>query len=153
MVDDSTLCSIRIIIDYMYRDEEKSYEESDKEGKARHIFRDILNVREWLDNITGYRIESCPKCGALAYEIHGEGITSDDRHYPLENCTACGYARKSFDDGHESWLIDTLESWDTTFEKRTKIPQLTRKLRKRHPLSAEEYDEILFHLWQKFSDT
>lgn len=92
MVDDQTLCSIRAIIDYLYDDEERSYEEADEKGKNGHIFTYVRNLREWLDQITGYRIERCPKCNALSYEIHGEGELSDGRHYPLDGCTACGYS-------------------------------------------------------------
>jgi hypothetical protein len=95
MVDDQTLCSIRAIIDYLYDDEERSYEEADEEGKNGHIFTYVRNLREWLDQITGYRIERCPKCNALSYEIHGEGELSDGRHYPLDGCTACGYSWNS----------------------------------------------------------
>jgi hypothetical protein len=153
MVDDSTLCSIRIIIDYLYDDEEKNYEESDEKSKDNHIFTHVQNVKGWLHDITGYLVERCPKCSALAYEIRGEGELSDGRHYPLENCTACGYARKSFDDAPDAWLIDTLESWDTTFEEQTPIPGLVRKLRKGQALTIEEHEQVLFHLWQKFSDT
>jgi hypothetical protein len=31
----------------------------------------------------------CPQCGKRTLEIHGEGITSDNRHYPLEQCNNC----------------------------------------------------------------
>ena len=31
----------------------------------------------------------CPKCGKKTLEIHGEGITSEGEHYPLEQCTNC----------------------------------------------------------------
>ena len=35
--------------------------------------------------------DRCPKCKEFSLEIHGEGITSDNRHYPLEQCSNCDY--------------------------------------------------------------
>ena len=95
MVDDSTLCSIRNIIDYMYDNEKWDYETCEKENQDNHIFTHVKNVKGWLNDITGYIVERCPKCRALTYEIHGEGELSDGRHYPLDGCTACGYSWNS----------------------------------------------------------
>ena len=45
----------------------------EKENQDNHIFTHVQNVKGWLNDITGYMVERCPKCGALTYEIHGEG--------------------------------------------------------------------------------
>ena len=43
----------------------------------------------------------CPKCGNKSLELHGEGITSFDEHYPMEICNKCGYSPASFDQCRE----------------------------------------------------
>ena len=53
----------------------------------------------------------------------------------------------------KTWLIDTLESWETTYEGETDIPPLIEKLQKDAAMTLDDYERILFHLWQKFSDT
>ena len=52
----------------------------------------------------------------------------------------------------KTWLIETLESWDTTFEEETDIPSIIIKLEKNEALTADDYEGILFHLWQKLYD-
>ena len=92
MVDDATLCSIREMVEYLEHDEERHYLECDEKGQRCHIYNDVLTVKKWLESITDIPVETCPICGKKALEIHGEGITSDGRHYPLENCTNCDYS-------------------------------------------------------------
>lgn len=45
-IDPRTRDSVRKITDYLHDDEEKHYEESDRE--AGHIFEDVQKVEEWL---------------------------------------------------------------------------------------------------------
>ena len=40
----------------------------------------------------------CPRCGKRALEVHGEGILSSGRHYPIEDCHACGFSPAGFDE-------------------------------------------------------
>ena len=40
----------------------------------------------------------CPKCKKMTLEIHGEEITSDGHHYPLEDCINCGFSPIDFND-------------------------------------------------------
>ena len=89
MVSDETLSSIRNLVEYLYHDEEKHSEECEKQGP--HIFQDVKKVKEWLDGESDLPTIECPRCKENTLEIHGEGITSDDRHYPLEQCKNCDY--------------------------------------------------------------
>lgn len=148
MVDDTTLCSIRSLADYVI------------ENKITHLFDDALVVRKWLDaDIVAFG--TCPRCKKESMEIHGEGITGDCKHYPMENCLNCGFVSKDFTEYSGSgqkadprssevkgWLLDRLESWDFTFDEETEIPDLMKKIKDDQELTAEEYEEILFHLWQ-----
>ena len=83
MVNDETLCSIRNLADYVI------------ENKIEGLFDSALTVRKWLD-IDSVAFGTCPKCKKESMEIHGEGITADDRHYPMENCLYCGFIPKDF---------------------------------------------------------
>lgn len=153
MVDNDTLCSIRNMVEYLEHDEEKHYSECDEEERKNHIYNDVLKVKEWLDGESDLPAKICPNCKKKTLEIHGEGITSENRHYPLENCTNCGYSPTDFMRETHGWLIDVLESWDSTFEdEETGLPAIMDKIRKNESLTSDEYDEILFHLWQKFYD-
>ena len=153
MVNDEKLCSIRQIADFIIK------------NKIDTLFDDALTVRKWLD-IDCIAFGKCPECGKEAVEIHGEGITSDNRHYPMENCLYCRFTPVDFkkysgtagkierDKETKAWLINTLESWDSTFDEgeETEIPAYIDKLRKDEVMTPDEYEEILFHLWQKFYD-
>jgi len=50
------------------------------------------------------------------------------------------------------WLISVLEIWDETFDEDTEIPTYIDKIKNQKPITPVEYEEILFHLWQKFYD-
>jgi hypothetical protein len=156
MVDDTTLCSIRNLVEYLHDDEERHHSECDEKGRKNHIYNDVLIVKEWLDGIPDIPTKICPVCKQRTLEIHGEGITSDGRHYPMENCTNCGYAPKSSREPLHSdvkkWLISFLESWDQTFDEETEIPALIEKIRNDETMTDDEHYELLFHLWQRFYD-
>lgn len=80
------------IIHYMEKDERKHYQQCDEEGRKNHIYVDVLRVKNWVLGVEpnpDVVLEVCPECWQLTLEIHGEGITSDNRHYPLEQCTNC----------------------------------------------------------------
>lgn len=47
-MDKYTMQAMNDIIEYMYDDEFKSYEESNEEEKKNHIFNQIELVSEWL---------------------------------------------------------------------------------------------------------
>ena len=83
MVDDTTLCSIRNLTDYVI------------ENKIENLLDDALVVRKWQDK-DSVAFGTCPKCRKESMEIHGEGITSDDKHYPMENCLYCGFIPVDF---------------------------------------------------------
>ena len=91
MVKHETLCSIRNLVNYLYNTEEKHYAECNDKGKKCHIFRDVLSVIEWLDSNPDLPRVKCPRCGNMTLVIYGEGITSDNRHYPVEHCNTCDY--------------------------------------------------------------
>lgn len=96
MVEDTTLCSIRQLVDYLHDEEERHYSECDESERKNHIYNDVLTVKKWLDSESDIPVEICPKCGKKALEVHGEGITSNGRHYPIEDCTNCGFAPADF---------------------------------------------------------
>jgi hypothetical protein len=48
-MDDETRNSLKRIIDYLYTDEERHWQESDP-PEADHIFHDIMRVAKWLDS-------------------------------------------------------------------------------------------------------
>jgi len=57
-----------------------------------------------------------------------------------------------------AWLDDVLTSWLETWddideEGPTMLPEIIKSLRKKHSpkLTREAYEEIIFHLYQKFS--
>ena len=142
MVDDTTLCSIRDLVHFI---------EAREHGEP--ICEDSKIVREWLGPDSDLPTKECPNCHKMTMEIHGEGITSDGRHYPMENCSECNYASSIMQTETKTWLIETLESWDTTYEEETDIPPLIEKLEKDATMTLDDYERIIFHLWQKFSDT
>jgi hypothetical protein len=152
MVDDTTLGSIRNMVDYLVNTEETHYQECDEPERSNHIYKDALRVAKWLNMESDLPTKECPACHKLTLEIHGEGITSDGKHYPMENCSDCGYTPSEFHKETKGWLIKTLKSWDTTFDEETDIQSFVEKLRKNERLTPDEYDEILFHLWQNFYD-
>ena len=51
MVDDTTLCSIRNLVEYLQDDEERHYSECDENERKNHIYNDVLIVRKWLDSL------------------------------------------------------------------------------------------------------
>ena len=77
MIDDETLWSIRKLVEYLYHDEEKHFEECDKKGP--HIFRDVIEVKKWLDS--EFNIPKCPNCGGTEFvvSIIGEQILNNGR--------------------------------------------------------------------------
>jgi hypothetical protein len=83
MVEDTTLCSIRQLTDYVI------------EEKIDSLFDDAITVRKWLD-IDSVLFGTCPRCRKESMEIYGEGITSDGRHYPMEKCLFCGFVPVDF---------------------------------------------------------
>lgn len=139
MVDDTTLCSIRNLVQFI---------EAQEHGEP--ICKDAKIVREWLGPDSDLPTKECPNCHKMTMEIHGEGILSDGRHNPMENCSDCGYAPLAQET--MTWLIDTLEFWDTTYEEETDIQPLIHKLENDAAMTRDDYERIIFHLWQKFYD-
>jgi hypothetical protein len=83
MVDNDTLCSMRQLADYVI------------ENKIEVLFVDAITVRKWLD-IESVEFGTCPRCKKESMEISGEGITSDGKHYPMEQCLYCGFIPVDF---------------------------------------------------------
>jgi hypothetical protein len=83
MVNDETLCSIRSLVDYVIH------------KKIEDLFDDAMKVKKWLD-IDSAAFGTCPRCKKESMEISGEGITSDNRHYPMEECLFCGFIPVDF---------------------------------------------------------
>jgi hypothetical protein len=76
MVNDETLCSIRCLADSVI------------DNKIEDLFDEALKIRKWLD-IDSVAFGTCPRCKKESMEISGEGITSDGKHYPMEECLYC----------------------------------------------------------------
>jgi hypothetical protein len=59
---------------------------------------------------------------------------------------------------HRAWAADVLSSWATTYEDMPankgwkQVTRLVKIIMKGKPISAKDYDEILFHLWQKYAE-
>jgi hypothetical protein len=84
----------------------------------------------------------------------------------MEECLYCDFVPKDFKEYSgtvekatlskevKDWLIDKLENWDETFDEgeETDIPKYINKIREDKILTAYEYSEVLFHLWQIFYD-
>lgn len=62
----------------------------------------------------------------------------------------------------KAWLIERLESWNDTFQDEvddegeldddfeTSLDKILPKIKDNKPLTTEEYEEVLFHLWQAY---
>lgn len=51
---------------------------------------------------------------------------------------------------HMDWIISQLEEWEATFDgEETRLPGIIGKLRTEAGLTAQETDDLVFHLWQK----
>lgn len=140
-MNDETLGCVRNLVMFV---------EDTEHGKP--ICEDAAIVRQWLGPDSDLPTKECPNCHKMTMEIHGEGITSYGRHFPMEECSDCGHVPSEMPEETKAWLIDTLESWGTTFEEETDIPILIAKIQGNETLTADEYDEIIFHLWQKLYD-
>jgi len=60
MVNDKILCCIRNLVGYLHHDEEKHFEECDKEEP--HILQDVKKVQEWLEAESDMSRMTCIKC-------------------------------------------------------------------------------------------
>jgi hypothetical protein len=140
-MNDETLCAVRNLVQFI---------EVREHGEP--ICEDAKVVRDWLGPDSDLPTKECPKCHKMTLEIHGEGILSNGRHYPMEDCNDCSYTPELMQNGTKTWLIKNLESWDTTFEEETEIPELIAKIKQDRELTPDDYEEIIFHLWQIFYD-
>jgi len=89
MVSDEILCSIRSLAEYIEATEAIHFEESSDEEQKTHVYLDAVTVRKWLDSESDPLKIECPQCKEKTLEIHGEGITSEEKHYPMEQCKNC----------------------------------------------------------------
>ena len=83
MVNDETLVSIRALVHYII------------ENKKDVFFDDAMKILRWLDEAQA-AYGTCPRCKKESMQIHGEGILSDGRHYPIEECLYCGFIPTDF---------------------------------------------------------
>ena len=58
---------------------------------------------------------------------------------------------------YRKWASDALDSWATTYEDDPDdtgwklVTRLSKLLNSTKPIKAEDWEEILFHLWQKYA--
>ena len=83
MVNDETLVSIRALVHYII------------ENKKEVFFEDAMKILRWLDEGQA-AYGTCPRCRKESMQIDGEGIHSDNRHYPIEQCLYCGFIPTDF---------------------------------------------------------
>lgn len=63
-MDDTTATSLRTVVDYLWDDEERNFEE---DPQAVHIFNDLVLLRAFLDNRR--EDEKCAACGERMYVL------------------------------------------------------------------------------------
>lgn len=50
-IDDATIDSIKLVLDYMWDDEFKDYQEQDEEGQENHILNALTCLDDYVNNL------------------------------------------------------------------------------------------------------